>query len=69
MKFKKVHYGYYEISRSGVVRRVKAGMGTWPGRVIKPYNPGGGYVEYISVSRKGIRKQYKLDTLIRRAWR
>jgi hypothetical protein len=69
VKYKKVHYGYYEVSRSGIIRRVKAGIGTYPGRVLKPYNPGNGSVEYISFSRFGKRSQYKLEDIIRRVWK
>lgn len=67
-KFKKIHYGYYEISRAGMVRRVKPGIGTYPGRVLKAYYPGNGPVAYISLSRHGKRSQFKLDVLVRRVW-
>lgn len=68
--YKKIHYGFYEISKTGRVRRVKPGLGTWPGRVIHPYIPGkGGTIPYISLYRHGIRSQFKLDDLIRRVWR
>lgn len=69
VKFKRIYYGYYEISRCGRIRRVKAGMGTWPGREIHPYNPGKGSVYYVKLCKDGGNKQVKLETLIARAFR
>ena len=42
-----IYYGYYTITKSGVVRRNKPGPGTWVGRVLQPYFPRG------TLSRKG----------------
>ena len=35
--WKRIHYGAYEINKSGTVRRAKKGSGTHIGRVLKPY--------------------------------
>ena len=69
-QFKLIYYGYYEINRQGVIRRVKPAVGTWPGRVLKAYYPGkGGTVAYIKLCRKGIEKQYRVEDLIHRAFK
>ncbi len=65
--WKSIYYGYYEINRAGVIRRVKSGKGTWPGRTLVQYNDRHG--PYVKLCREGQPKQFRVDVLRSRAWK
>jgi hypothetical protein len=69
--WKKIYWGYYEISTKGVIRRVKEGKGTWIGRVLKPYHTsysGNSDEGYVCLYVKGKRYQKSVNELVVRAF-
>lgn len=70
LKFKKIFYGAYEISRRGIIRRVEPAMGTYTGRRLKPYYSNPHYDEkYVSLQFEGYREQWRVSDLIDIAWK
>ncbi len=72
-RWKLIFYGYYEISLTGSIRRVRGAPGTAPGRVLTPYlqfksKPEGDL--RVSLQRgKGKRLQTTVKRLLYKAWR
>ena len=68
-QFRKVHYGNYEVSKRGIVRRIQPGQGTHIGKILKPYNAWYTKEKVVKLSYKGITTQIMLKDLIKRVWR
>jgi len=68
MAWKKIHYGAYEITKGGKIRRRAAAKGATIGRVLKPWlgHPNG--KPKISLHYKNKRKDVFISALVRRAY-
>ncbi len=67
--WKTIHYGAYEISKGGKIRRVKPAKGAVVGRILKPWlgNPNDECPK-VSLHYNNVRKDVKVETLIKRAY-
>lgn len=66
--WKKIHYGAYEISKGGKVRRAKPGPGTHVGKVLKPYKRWRVVDWTVKLHWNGHISQVTIPTLLRRAY-
>lgn len=62
-EWRPIYGGYYEINRSGVIRRLKPGHGTFVGKMVEPYYPNSNE-RWVSLSVDGKRIQRKLVDLV-----
>lgn len=59
--------GIYDVSSAGRIRRVAPGPGTWPGRILKAYVSGWGYL-WVSLSRQGQQRFHSVHRLVASAF-
>jgi len=66
--WRRIHYGQYEINRSGLIRRVTACNGTHPGRFLTPYYPAHNTDAYVKLCHGHHIRQVRVEVLVRRAF-
>ena len=66
--WKRIHYGAYEINKSGTVRRVKKAPGTRPGKVLKPYKRWRVVDWTVKLHYNGKISQVTIPVLLKRAF-
>ena len=69
MKLKKCFYGAYGVSKTGIVIRLKGGIGARPGYRLQPYYPAPHCnMKYVDLQYGGKRLQIAIDNLIKKVW-
>lgn len=68
-EWKPICDGYYEITRSGVIRRLKPGPRTFVGKMVEPNYPNCDQERWVTLSVNGKRVQRKVVDLIEEAFK